>query len=104
MTTRDELIEAGASALVGGTNYHMTGDAGMAGTMNRLTATFVIDAVLPLITEAIAEAVSELPTWHRTSPTDDDFYGSVVVHAEAEIRAVAASIVREWKPDDVPAP
>jgi hypothetical protein len=55
--TRDRLIEAGASALVGGVNYHMTGDAGVAGTMNRLTATFVLDAVLPLITEGIAKTI-----------------------------------------------
>jgi hypothetical protein len=46
---REKAIEAGAQALVGGTNYVMSGDAGVAGTMNRLTATFVVDAVLPII-------------------------------------------------------
>ena len=46
---REQAIEAGAQALVGGTNYVMSGDAGVAGTMNRLTATFVVDAVLPII-------------------------------------------------------
>lgn len=44
-----EWVEAGAQALVGGTNYVMSGDNGVAGTMNRLTAEFVIRAVEPLI-------------------------------------------------------
>ena len=49
MTARDEAIEAGARALPGGTNYVMTGDNGFAGTMNRFTALFVLDAAEPII-------------------------------------------------------
>ena len=46
---RTDAIEAGAQALPGGTTYHMTGDNGFPGTMNRLLAAFVIDAVEPII-------------------------------------------------------
>ena len=61
MTAPDPAwVEAGAKALVGGTNYHMTGDNGHAGTMNRLTAEFVIRAVEPLIREQIADDIEAL--------------------------------------------
>ena len=46
---RNRAIEAGAQALPGGTNYVMSGDAGVAGTMNRITAAYVVDAVVPII-------------------------------------------------------
>jgi hypothetical protein len=99
--TRDELIEAGANALVGGTTYHMTGDYGVPGTMNRLTAAFVLDAILPLITEGIAEEMSKLPTWHRVYSADkNEPYGSLAVHSEEQVRADAADIVRAWKPEE----
>jgi hypothetical protein len=95
MVSRDELIEAGASALVGGTNYHMSGDAGFPGTMNRLTAVFVVDAILPLMTEAIADVLESVRASHQNCP-----------HPEcAQSYADAARIVRAWRPvNDVPAP
>jgi hypothetical protein len=64
---REQAIEAGAQALVGGTNYVMSGDPpGFPGTMNRLTATFVVDAVLPII-QGHADAT------HMCSRAVDDY-------------------------------
>lgn len=87
-TTRDTLIEAGASALVGGTTYVMSGDAGAAGTMNRLTATFVLDAILPLVTEELAKVLDSMRVSHQDCPNPEC----------AQSYADAARIVRAWVP------
>lgn len=87
----DELVEAGAQALPGGTNYVMSGDAGLAGTMNRLTASFVIDAVAPMIRAAVAEEIAQAIE-ARITPMPMAVPHSVIV-------AYAAEIAREFGGD-----
>lgn len=93
--TRDELIEAGAQAL-----HARYCPCGKPDRLERRNAGIALGAVLPLVTEAIAETVEE----QRRALTDDiSSYHGTIRNADdmSWVLAQARDRIVRWVPSDV---